>query len=73
VFQALGAIGKPIFESNPTFKPYAGLLGDNSAFNLASKALEKIGLARKKKRVRGKGFFRSIVLLRRVQVQLKIN
>jgi hypothetical protein len=35
-------------------------LGDNSAFNLASKALEKIGLARKKKRVRGKGFFSSI-------------
>ena len=60
VSSTLGAIGKPIFESNPALKPYAGLLGDNSAYNLASKALEKVGLGRRKKRVRGKGFFSSI-------------
>ncbi len=60
ISSTLGVIGKPIFESNPALKPYAGLLGDHSAYNLASKALETVVLGRKKKRARGKGFFSSI-------------
>jgi len=45
----LGAIGKPIFENVPALKPYAGLLGENSLYGLASQGLKHIGLGKKKR------------------------
>jgi len=42
----LGTIGKPIFDNVPALKPFSGLLGDNSAYGLASKGLKSIGLGR---------------------------
>ena len=63
ISSTLGTIGKPIFEAVPALQPYSNLLGDNSAYNLASKGLEKIGLGKKKRVVKlrkGKGFFSSI-------------
>ena len=61
VSNVLGTIGKPIFDIVPGMSQYSGLLGDNSAYNLASQGLEKIGLGRKKRVMRkGKGFFSSL-------------
>jgi len=44
----LGTIGKPIFDNVPMLKPFSGLLGDNSAYGLASQGLKSIGLGKRK-------------------------
>jgi hypothetical protein len=54
ISSTLGAIGKPIFSAVPALQPFEGLLGDNSAYNMASKGLESIGLGRKRK-LKGRG------------------
>jgi hypothetical protein len=46
----LGTIGKPIFDNVPALKPFSGLLGDNSAYGLASRGLKSIGLGKGKRK-----------------------
>ena len=46
----LRTIGKPIFDNVPALKPFSGLLGDNSAYGLASRGLKSIWLGKGKRK-----------------------
>jgi hypothetical protein len=71
ISSTLGAIGKPIFSAVPALQPFEGLLGDNSAYHMASKGLESIGLGRKRK-LKGRGPYDDIFGNNMMEKQAKI-
>ena len=53
VFGTIGNVLGTVGSFIPQLKPFQGLMGENSAYGLASKGLKSIGLGKKKKVMKG--------------------